>query len=141
MRLKVSLLLSACLLVFAAGNVSAGAHASADDDIVSQVQKGCETEIKDFCSQVTMGDGRLLACFYAHEDKISGQCQYALYNAAAQLEHAVSALNYVAGQCIGDIELLCPDVQAGEGRILSCLESKGDALSAACSTAIDDVFE
>ena len=62
---------------------------ASDDDIVSQVQKGCATEIEDFCSQVTLGDGRLLACFYAHEDKITGQCQYALYNAAAQLEHAL----------------------------------------------------
>jgi hypothetical protein len=113
----------------------------AQDDIVSAVQQGCETEIKDFCSEVSMGEGRLLACFYAHEDKLSGQCQYTLYNAAAQLEHAVSSLNYVAGQCIGDIELLCPDVQAGEGRILDCLESKGEVISAACSQAIDDVFE
>lgn len=141
MKLKTSLLVSACLLVFAAGQVSAGGHASNDEDIVSQIQKGCATEIEEYCSQVTLGDGRLLACFYAHEDKISGQCQFALYDAAAQLERAVSALNYVAGQCIGDIELMCPDVQAGEGRIINCLESKGDALSAPCRQAIEDVFE
>ena len=42
---------------------------------------------------------------------------------------------------MGDVELLCPDVEVGEGRILSCLESKGDALSSACSAAIGDVFE
>ena len=141
MRLKTSLLMIACLLIFVAGKVFAGGHASSEETIVSQIQKGCATEIEEYCSQVTLGDGRLLACFYAHEDKISGQCQFALYDAAAQLERAVSALNYVAGQCIGDIELLCTDVQAGEGRILSCLESKGDALSAACAQAIDDVFE
>ena len=141
MRQKVYLVMSAFLLTFATGFVSAGEHASGDGDIVSQVQKGCEAEIKNYCSQVTLGEGRLLACFYAHEDKISGQCQFALYSAAAQLEHAVSALNYVAGQCIDDIELLCPEVEAGEGRILSCLESKGDALSSACSLAIGDVFE
>ena len=141
MRLKISKWLGACLLLLAAGQVSAGGHAASEDDLVSQVQKGCETEIKDYCSQVTLGEGRLLACFYAHEDKLSGQCQFALYSAAAQLEHAVSALNYVAGQCIDDVELMCPDVQAGEGRILSCLESKGDALSAPCRAAIEDVFE
>ena len=141
MRLKVSFLLIAGLMVFAAGQAIAGGHAASEDTLVSQVQKGCESEIKDFCSQVTLGEGRLLACFYAHEDKLSGQCQFALYSAAAQLEHAVSALNYVAGQCIDDIETMCPDVQAGEGRILNCLESKGEALSSACRTAIDDVFE
>jgi hypothetical protein len=134
MRNIVSSLLGGMLLALLAINVSA-------QDIVGQVQTGCEAEIKNYCSQVSLGEGRLLACFYAHEDKLSGQCQYTLYSAAAQLEHAVSALNYVAGQCIGDIELLCPEVQAGEGRILSCLESKGEALGAACSQAIDDVFE
>ena len=134
MRNIVSSLLGGMLLALLAINVSA-------QDIVGQVQTGCEAEIKNYCSQVSLGEGRLLACFYAHEDKLSGQCQYTLYSAAAQLEHAVSALNYVAGQCMGDIELLCPEVQAGEGRILNCLESKGEALGAACSQAIDDVFE
>ena len=134
MRNIVSSLLGGMLLALLAINVSA-------QDIVGEVLTGCEAEIKNYCSQVSMGEGRLLACFYAHEDKLSGQCQYTLYSAAAQLEHAVSALNYVAGQCMGDIELLCPEVQAGEGRILNCLESKGEALGAACSQAIDDVFE
>ena len=113
----------------------------AQDDIVSTVQQGCEAEIKNYCSQVTLGEGRLLACFYAHEDKLSGKCEFALYSAAAQLEHAVSSLNYVAGQCIGDIEEHCMSVQAGEGRILDCLESHEENISSACSQAIDDVFE
>ena len=110
-------------------------------DIVSTVQTGCGAEIEQFCSQVTLGEGRLLACFYAHEDKLSGQCQYALYTASAQLEHAVSALNYVAGQCSNDILTHCESVQAGEGRILECLEAKGEAVSAPCRQAIGDVFE
>ena len=29
---------------------------------------GCETEIGNFCSQVTPGDGRIVACIYAHSD-------------------------------------------------------------------------
>jgi hypothetical protein len=134
MRFNISSLLGSLLLTLFAGNAFA-------EDIVSQVQKGCGTEIKDYCSQVTMGEGRLLACFYAHEDKLSGQCQFALYSAAAELEHAVSALNYVAGQCQDDIVEHCASVQLGEGRIVECLESKGDAISAVCTQAMDDVFE
>ncbi len=111
------------------------------EDIVSTVQKGCAAEIENYCSQVTMGEGRLLACFYAHEDKLSGQCQYALYNASAQLEHAVSALNYVAGQCQNDIEKLCAKVQMGEGRIAQCLENNAESVSPACKQAMNDVFE
>ena len=104
-------------------------------------QKGCGAEIENYCSQVMLGEGRLLACFYAHEDKLSGRCQYALYDASAQLERAVSALNYLAGQCGDDIVALCAEVQMGEGRILQCLSDKGDAVSAECKTAMEEVID
>lgn len=110
-------------------------------DPVATVETGCAAEIESYCSQVTIGEGRLLACFYAHEDKLSGQCQYALYTASAELEHAVSALNYVAGQCQADIVNLCANVQAGEGRILECLDSHKETVSAPCKQAVADVFE
>jgi hypothetical protein len=129
----MSLLIVSVLFSFA-GNVSA-------QDIVSAVQKGCATEIQSFCSQVTQGEGRLLACFYAHEDKLSGQCQYALYDASAQLERAVSALNYVAGQCEDDIVANCAEVQLGEGRVVECLNSNSESVSAACKQALADVLE
>jgi len=127
-------LLIALLLCVPAGAVLA-------QDIVSTVQTGCAAEIENYCSQVSLGEGRLLACFYAHEDKLSGQCQYALYSASAQLEHAISALNYVAGQCQNDIMKHCASVAAGEGRILDCLNANSESVSAACKTAIADVFE
>ncbi len=91
---------------------------AAQDDIVTGIEQGCATEIEKFCSQVTLGEGRMLACFYAHEDKLSGQCQFALYDATAQLERAVSAINYLASQCANDIDTLCAGVAAGEGQIL-----------------------
>ncbi len=134
MKVRTTIL---CALFLVLG-LSAPAFAQ---DIVSSVQKGCAAEIENYCSQVTMGEGRLLACFYAHEDKLSGQCQYALYDASAQLERAVSALNYVAGQCDDDIMKHCADVQLGEGRIIDCLKANSETVSAACTQAIDDVFE
>ncbi len=70
--------------------------ATALEDIVDSVATGCEKELSSFCKDVTPGDGRILACLYAHADKISGRCEYAVYDAAAQLERAVSALTYVA---------------------------------------------
>ena len=110
-------------------------------DPVATIETGCVAEIENYCSQVTVGEGRLLACFYAHEDRLSGQCQYALYTASAELEHAVSSLNYVAGQCQADIVKLCANVQAGEGRILECLDSQKETVSAQCKQAVADVFE
>lgn len=121
--------------------VSAWSPTATAEDLVSEVQRGCAAEIEAYCSQVTMGEGRLLACFYAHEDKLSGSCQYTLYDAAAQLEQAVAALNYLAEQCDADIEKFCAAVELGEGRILECIESQGEAVSEPCRQAIADVIE
>ena len=58
-----------------------------------------------------------LACFYAHEDKLSSECVLALYEGMAQLERTIEAISYVASQCRTDIETLCADTVPGEGRI------------------------
>jgi hypothetical protein len=110
-------------------------------DPVETVVEGCTPEIEAYCSQVSPGEGRMLACFYAHEDKLSGKCQYALYEASVQLEQAVTALNYLATSCQNDIVTFCAQVEAGEGRILDCLAAQGDAVSDACTQAIDQVVE
>ena len=61
--------------------LSAPVHAT--DSIIESVARGCEKELTSYCSNVTPGEGRILACMYAHEDKLSGMCEYALYDAAA----------------------------------------------------------
>jgi len=134
MKFRITTIFALFMLIGISGSVLA-------QDIVSNVKAGCAAEIENYCSQVTIGEGRLLACFYAHEDKLSGQCQYTLYTASAELEHAVSALNYVAGQCQADIVKLCATVQAGEGRILECLDSQKETVSPQCKQAVADVFE
>ena len=53
-------------------------------ELSAQVQEGCSSELAQYCAEVTPGEGRLLACLYAHGDKLSGQCDYALYDAAAR---------------------------------------------------------
>lgn len=134
MKLKKAILTTVALLMSISGQLYA-------QGIVETVETGCATEISTFCSQVSPGEGRLLACFYAHEDKLSGQCQYALYSAAAQLDQAVSALNYVATECNDDLMKHCAEVQIGEGRVIECLRANKDSVSAACMTAVNEVFE
>jgi Cysteine rich repeat len=127
------------ILAVAAVALLAGGRDGAAQSVAEQVLTGCEAEVRDHCSEVTPGEGRLLACLYAHGDKLSGRCEFALYDAAARLERAVSALTYVASECRADIQERCAGVRAGEGRILQCLEGAGDKLSAACIRALTDV--
>lgn len=113
--------------------------ASAQQSLAEQVVEGCDTEVETYCQAVKPGDGRLLACLYAHSDKLSGQCEFALYDAAVRLDRAISALTYVAGECRADIQSVCTGVQMGEGRIAQCLIDNADELSQPCDRALTDV--
>ncbi|MBW2528536.1 MAG: hypothetical protein JRI23_30455, partial [Deltaproteobacteria bacterium] len=125
MRRNVLVAVVAVLLVGATG-------AWAQDSIVDNVMKACEPEINAYCSQVTLGEGRLLACFYAHEDKLSGRCQYALYEGAAQLEMFAVAVTHLAEECWDDLEKYCAEVELGEGRVGSCLLEHKAEVTDAC---------
>jgi hypothetical protein len=107
--------------------------------LAAQVQEGCNSELTAYCGEVTPGDGHLLACLFAHEDKLSGQCQNAFYDAAVRLERAVNAVTYVAAECSTEIDAHCANLQPGEGRIAQCLKANQRQLRPGCSQALIDV--
>ncbi len=113
--------------------------ATADDTLLDTVKKACKKEIDSYCQQVQPGEGRMLACFYAHKEKISGRCEYALYDASAQLQRQVAALSYVANECADDLDSHCSSVAVGQGRLLQCLEKNDGSVSKRCKVAIEDV--
>ena len=108
----------------------------AQDSLLEYVVDACRGDLETYCSQVTPGQGRLLHCVAAHEDKLSGQCEYALYQAASLLEQLTVAIAYVAQSCETEIKTLCSDVEAGEGRILACLEENDAQVGDACRKAV-----
>ena len=114
-------------------------QSQAAEDLVQNVVEGCKTELTTYCKDVTPGEGRVLACLFAHGDKLSGRCEYALYDTAAQLERFVAALSYVVNECKDDLVELCGDVQAGEGRLYECLEKNDKKVSNRCKQAMKDV--
>jgi len=50
-----------------------------------KIQAACGEDTKSFCGNVTRGEGKLLMCMMAHEDKISVKCDYALYAATRDI--------------------------------------------------------
>ena len=115
-------------------------NAGAVENLIKSVVTGCEKELTSYCREVTPGEGRVLACLYAHNDKISGRCEYALYDAAAQLERFVATLSYVVNECEDDLQKYCGSVQAGEGRLAECLlVNNKDKISTRCNQAMKDV--
>jgi hypothetical protein len=111
----------------------------AQEDLLKSVKDGCKKELDSFCKEVTPGEGRILACMYAYQDKLSSRCEYALYDASAQLQHAVASLTYVANECADDLKKHCADVEAGGGRLAACLKKNEKDVSQRCKDAMKDV--
>jgi hypothetical protein len=80
-----------------------------------------------------------LACLFAREDKLSGQCEYAHYDAAVQLERVVNALAYTVNECREDLTKFCADIKPGEGRLLKCIENNDAKVTPRCKSAMKDV--
>jgi Golgi apparatus protein 1 len=99
---------------------------------VKQLEAACRADIQKFCGTVTPGDGRLFFCVMAHEDQVSPPCDFALFNAARNMEAALNRVEEVADACWPDIEKNC----AGGERIMQCLAGKAAALSQGCRTAV-----
>ncbi len=123
------------IIVFTLSLVSANAQQT----LVETVANGCDNEITTLCTDVAPGQARILACLYAHSDKLSSKCEYSLYDAAVQLERAVSALTYTVNECSADLEKLCMNVEVGEGRVLDCLNKNESAVSERCKDALQVV--
>ncbi|HTP65373.1 MAG TPA: cysteine rich repeat-containing protein [Geobacteraceae bacterium] len=128
-----------CLAVIGLLALLGGTAAAAQKGPLEMVTDGCKKELDTYCKGVAPGEGRILACLYAFEDKLSNRCEYALYDAATQLERAVNALAYMAGECRDDLKKYCGDVKPGEGRLLNCIDRNGEKLSARCKQAMADV--
>lgn len=131
MHVKAVMVVIMMVMVFGGG-------ASAQQTIVESVVQGCDKELKTYCKDVTPGEGRVLACLYSFWDKLSDQCDNALYDAAAQLARAVSALSYVVNECRDDLKTYCSDIQPGEGRLLQCMDRNYTKVSKRCKQALKD---
>jgi len=115
-----------------------GPGALAQESLVDHLITACESDLQNYCSQVTPGNGRLLHCMAAHEDKISGQCEYAFYQAATLLEQLSVAVAYLAQECAVDIENHCSGVEMGDGKILACLAEHEAEVGESCKKAVAD---
>ena len=132
---KMSMCLAVvCCVLFLGGIAVAQQKAPAE-----RVLEGCSKDVETYCKNVTPGQGRLLSCLYAYEDKISTQCQLALCEGVPALERALTTLSYLAGECRDELKKYCSDVKPGQARLINCLDKKKDALSTRCKTAFDEI--
>jgi hypothetical protein len=103
---------------------------------IAKLESACNEDIKKYCSNVTPGEGRVLHCMQAYEDKISPQCAYAEQEAALNLQVAIDRLKEAVMACNNEIAKFCSKTQPGQGRVAQCLIDNKAAASAQCAGAI-----
>jgi Cysteine rich repeat len=128
------LLHAAALALISLSQAPAMAQNPVDDAL-----KDCSSELKQYCSAVKPGGGRLLACAHAYEDKLSPQCVASIVRATYLLDVYKKTIVYVGVQCVSDAKKYCPEVEPGEERIVKCLQSKKSQLAKYCGLALKDV--
>ena len=106
---------------------------------IEKLEKSCVKDIKKYCANVTPGEGRMVYCMQAHEDKISPGCAYDLSDAALAMQTAGEVLKEAVNACRADIAGVCGKVQPGQGRVAACLIANRTAVAKGCADAIQKV--
>jgi hypothetical protein len=103
---------------------------------IQSLEKACGNDIKKFCRNVTPGQGRVIFCMQAYEDKISPKCVFELREAEVNIQTVSAQLQQATEACRADIAKLCGTTQPGQGRISACLAAQSGAVSPGCSAAV-----
>src|SRR6478752_7480643 len=126
MRLLVNLGLLLLLVTLSIGSASAQTNLGKTileklTARITKLESACEEDIKKYCSTVTPGEGRMLYCMEAHEDKISAKCAYEMEDTAARFQTSADNLRDAINACKAEITGVCGKTLPGEGRVAACL--------------------
>jgi hypothetical protein len=144
MKLLATLGVLPLLAVLSAGSVSAQTSVGKTllDKLtarVTKVESACAKDIKKYCRDVTPGEGRMIYCMQAHEDKISAKCAFELEETATNVQISADALKDAVIACKAEINGVCGKILPGNGRIAACLIENRSAASTGCAEAIRKV--
>ena len=147
--LKTSILLAglgvlSLLAVFSAGSASAQTDLGKTllDKLTARVAKlegACAGDIKKYCRTVTPGEGRMIHCMEAHEDKISAKCAFELRETAGGVQTTADALKDALIACKAEIAGVCGKTKPGQGRVAACLLENKSTASPGCADALKKI--
>lgn len=89
----------------------------------------CKADVQQYCSQVTPGDGKILACLKENQAKLQPACREKLPK--------WEKFQAMKQTCKADREKLCP--QGTREEVRACMKQKHDQLSASCKKAVDEI--
>jgi hypothetical protein len=102
-----------------------------------KLESTCGEDFKKYCNTVTPGDGRIMLCMQAHEDKISDGCASVLDEVVLQVEATADQLREAVNTCRSDIDKFCAATLPGQGRLAACLTANRTSVSKSCAEAVE----
>jgi len=98
----------------------------------------CNADAAIFCPGLPLNSQKSFMCLMAYEDNLSTACKLGIAEAAMTLEMGMLAIDYSIKACEADADKFCLDVEAGEGRIVSCLVKNEAKLGSQCVNALKE---
>jgi hypothetical protein len=143
-HLRIRLGLLPLLFVLSVGSVSAQTDVAKtlQEKLTARIAKlesACAKDIKKYCKDVTPGEGRVIYCMQAHEDKISPQCTFELEDELTSVQNSLDDLKNAISACKAEITGICGKVVPGQGRIAACLLANKSTASKDCADAIQKI--
>lgn len=100
--------------------------------------QSCNADAEKLCPGLPLNSKKSFMCLMAYEDNLSTACKIGIVEAAISLEVGMMAIDYSIQSCEADADKHCLNVEAGEGRIISCLKKNEATLSKQCVTALKE---
>jgi hypothetical protein len=138
--MDVRIVIVAAALWFAPVLLSNANAQDKPEDYAVAIKANCGKELKAQCQGVKDGKARLLACLYAHEDRLSKRCGQTVVVSLTRLGIMLGALANVQRVCEPEVKRLCDGVIAGNGNLIGCLSAKRKEVSEQCNLALDAAF-
>lgn len=121
-----------------------------DPTRASDLLTACEAEIGSLCAGVKEGRGRISACLYANDDKLSAACKTevdAVADSPTFQRNFPSGTGAVDGSdtalreaCTTDADKVCTGTRSGGGRMLACVYARADTVSAPCREKAEEIL-
>lgn len=110
----------------------------------SSLMTACKVDVASLCKGVSEGRGRISACLFAHDNRISGSCkpELAKVTSSGTFKKMVPAsLNSLKGSagdaqlrqvCANDIKSYCGGVGSATDKVLACLYAWSNRIDKSC---------
>jgi hypothetical protein len=137
MNIRINIAVSVLVV---AGAFSVAHAQDRPEDYARMLKSDCSKEIRTQCKGLVEGRGRLLACLYSHENKLTPKCSATVYGSLERLGMMLGAIANVTRICEVDARRLCSGVKPGDGNLINCLSKARASVSAQCNTTLDTAF-